>query len=90
MILLTPDGTALNLRPAFAVDDSETQTALNWRTCAGGLCRAGALLEEAEVDALRKGAQFVLGWQAFGAAEPVRVAISLEGVSAGLNALAGQ
>lgn len=90
MILLTPDGTALNLRPAYAVDDSETQTALSWRTCAGGLCRAGALLEEAEADALRAGARMVLGWQRFGAAEPVRIAVSLDGVSAGLQALTGQ
>ncbi len=90
MILLTPDGTALNLRPAYAVDESEDQTALTWRTCAGGLCRAGALLDAGQADALRKGGRMILGYQQFGAAEPVRIAVSLVGVSDGLAALTGK
>jgi invasion protein IalB len=90
LILLTPDGTALNLNPAFVVDDSTDQTAMIWRTCAGGICRAGTLLEDAQTDALRKGQRMTMGYQRFGAAEPFRIAVSLTGVAVGLAALEGK
>ena len=90
LVLLTPDGTALNLLPAYVVDEGEEQVTLNWRTCASQLCRAAALLTTEQENALKAGGRMVLAYQRFGAQQPVRLAVSLSGVTAGLNALAGQ
>lgn len=90
MIMVTPEGMALNLAPVFAVDGAEAQTSLIWRTCASGRCRAAKLLEDEEAAALRAGARMVMAYQPFGAAEPVRFPVSLEGVAAGLTALGAE
>lgn len=90
MVLLTPDAMALNLLPAYVVDEAEAQVTLNWRTCAQRLCRAAALLTPEDEAALKAGDKMTLAYQRFGAAEPVRLGVSLQGVTAGLAALAGQ
>lgn len=90
MVLLTPDGTALNLLPAYVVDEGEVQVPLNWRTCANRLCRAAVLLNPEQEAALKAGGQLVMAYQRFGAQAPLRLAVSLNGVTAGLAALAGQ
>lgn len=90
LVMLTPDGAALNLLPAYLVDESEDQVTLNWRTCANQLCRAAVLLSPEQEAALKAGGRMVLAYQRFGASQPVRIAVSLTGVTAGLNALAGQ
>ena len=87
LILLTPEGTALNIQPAYVVDENESQSALAWRACAQGRCRAATLLTPAAAAELQAGRRMIMGYQGFGAAEPVRVSISLNGVTAGLQAL---
>lgn len=87
MILLTPEGVALDLRPAYKVDEAAEQTALIWRACASGRCRAAAVLSAGEIAALKAGQRLIMAYQAFGAPQPIRIAISLNGVSAGLAAL---
>ena len=90
LVLLTPDGTALNLLPAYVIDEDEEQVTLNWRTCANRLCRAAVLLSPEQEAALKAGGRMALAYQRFGAQQPVRLSVSLSGVTAGLNALAGQ
>ena len=90
MVLLTPDGTALNLLPAYRIDEAEANAALNWRTCANSLCRAAAVLTPEQEAELKAGAQMVVAYQQFGASAPVRIAVSLSGVTGGLQALSGQ
>lgn len=90
MVLLTPDAMALNLLPAYVVDEAEAQVTLNWRTCAQRLCRAAVLLSPEDETALKAGDRIIMAYQRFAAAEPVRLGVSLQGVTAGLAALDGQ
>ncbi|MEL6793555.1 MAG: invasion associated locus B family protein [Pseudomonadota bacterium] len=87
MILLTPEGTALSLRPAYVVDQSGDQVALNWRTCAKGVCRAAAVLTLEQETALMTGRRITLAYQFSGRDAPLRATLSLSGVTAGLAAL---
>ena len=90
---------ALNLAPVYLVDPKEgadeealraAQQEMVWRTCAQGRCRAVKVLTTSEARALRAGERMVLAYQRFGAPQPVRFALSLDGTDAGLAALSGR
>jgi invasion protein IalB len=87
MIVRTPAGMDLRVDPAYRIDESEESTTLSWRTCAGDFCSAVLTLDEAQTEALRQGAQMTFGYRPFGANQPVAFAVSLSGVSDGLDAL---
>ncbi|MEL7465165.1 MAG: invasion associated locus B family protein [Pseudomonadota bacterium] len=87
--VVTPEGTALNLRPAYLIDEAVEQVALTWRTCANGRCRAAAVLTDGQEAALKAGERMTLAYQFFGQAAPLRLPLSLSGVTAGLTALGG-
>lgn len=85
MVLRTPSGMALPVQPAFRVGTG-APVPLAWRTCAGDFCTAIAVLEESQLDALRRGRTMLLGYQRLGD-PPATFEVSLSGVTAGLAAL---
>jgi invasion protein IalB len=89
MVLRTPTGTLLPVQPAYRTETGEARP-LAWQTCTGDFCTALRLLEQAEVDALRRGRSMVVGYHRAGAEAPVAFAVSLAGVTAGLAALAAR
>lgn len=87
MVLQTPSGMALPVRPGFQVVGTEDIVALDWRTCAGDFCSATRLLSPEEVASLQGGERMIVGYQAISDAEPINFPSSLAGVTAGLRAL---
>lgn len=87
MALTTPTNMLLTAQPGYRVGTEEETLPLVWRTCTQQLCTASRVLEPAEVDALRSGVTVVLGYQSAASPEPIIFELSLNGVSAGLDAL---
>ena len=89
MVLRTPSGMLLPVRPAFRVGAGAT-VPLNWHTCAGDTCSALLTLGPDEVRALRRGISMVVGYQPLALDRPLSFTVSLRGVTAGLAALGVQ
>ncbi|MCC6009186.1 MAG: invasion associated locus B family protein [Rhodobacteraceae bacterium] len=77
-----PDGIAWRhrARPDEAI-------ALAWQHCDPDLCLAAGEISRAELDRLRRGASIEVGFRPLPGANPVRIAVSLRGVTAGWRAL---
>lgn len=87
MAVSTPTNMRLSAQPGYRVSDSDETLPLTWRTCTPQICTASRILEESEISALRANPSFVLGYHPMGNPEPLVFEISLDGVSAGLDAL---
>jgi len=88
LVLTTPTGMFLPMAPGLSIDDADETVPLQWRTCDANRCVATRMLAPGEVEALRDGARMTLGYRPAAAADPVIFPVSLQGVSAALDALA--
>lgn len=61
--------------------------ALAWQHCDADLCLAAGAISEGELDRLRRGNRIEVGFRPLPAADPVRMEVSLRGVTAGWRAL---
>ena len=86
LVLTTPTGMFLPMAPGLSIEDDETLP-LQWRTCDANRCIASRILEPDEVEALRAGTRMTLGYRPAAATDAVIFPVSLQGVSAGLDAL---
>ncbi|MEM7270452.1 MAG: invasion associated locus B family protein [Pseudomonadota bacterium] len=87
MVVVTPDGVALNIAPGFIVDGEGDAVNLSWRTCSQNLCRAAALLSPQQQGAVMAGLEMRLGYNRFQSEQTTVLPVSLKGVTAGLAAL---
>ena len=61
--------------------------ALAWQHCDADLCLAAGTITEAELDRLRRGDRIEVGFRPLPTANPIRMEVSLRGVTAGWRAL---
>lgn len=87
MVMSAPTGILLTVRPAFRIDGAAEGNPMNWHNCSARRCEAAKTLTAGDVLSLRRGAQMIIGYQRFLAPEPTVFAVSLGGVTAGLDAL---
>ncbi len=79
-----PDGIAWR-HPA----SPDQAVALAWQHCDPDLCLAAGAVSEDELDRLRRGALIEVGFRPLPGANPIRMEVSLRGVTAGWRALEG-
>lgn len=80
----------VNLRDGIAWRHAarpDQAVALAWQHCDAELCLAAGAISEAELDRLRRGNRIEVGFRPLPGADPVRMEVSLRGVTAGLRAL---
>jgi invasion protein IalB len=88
LFMHAPPGILLTARPAYRVDDDETDIPLIWHNCTQRRCTAIRSLEIDEFDRLLAGGQIAIGYQRLAASQPTVFEVSLVGVTAGFDALA--
>lgn len=91
MVLRTPSAMALQVQPGFRIGGpSGEQVDMVWRTCAGDFCTAIQSLDAAAISRLKSANTMIVGYQPMGAEQAVTFNVSLNGVTAGLAALAAE
>lgn len=89
LALTTPTNMVLPVRPGYRIGEGEEALPLDWRTCTPQFCTASRIVDEAELDQIKRAVRMIVGYQPVGSNEPVAFPVSLKGVTAGLNALDG-
>lgn len=102
MLLLPPapggEGALVGLRVPLGVSlrdgiawrhpaSPDQAVALAWQHCDPDLCLAAGAISAAELDRLRRGDRIEVGFRPLPEAAPIRMAVSLRGVTAGWRAL---
>ena len=88
LVMRVPSGVLLLTRPAAEVDgDKEHRIALGWQSCDPQVCAASAILSPEDTARLRRGKQAVVGYQPLGQDTPSVFALSLAGITAGMETL---
>ena len=60
-----PEGADLSASPVYRLDGAEAQSAMAWRVCDGGACRASASVSKEGVNAMQAAGAAVFGYRKY-------------------------